>query len=203
MQSVLPSIITAPELVSLIEEQPDVRLLDVRTPGEFETSHIPGAYNVPLDTLPEHTREIRTVTDAQIVLVCQSGQRAGKADDALRAAGMSNLHVLEGGMNGWIANNFETIRGRHRISLERQVRIIAGGVAAIGAILALFVNPLFAILPAFMGSGLVFAGVTDTCTMAMILSRLGYNRPASCDPAAAVRALAAGEPVGGRKLNAA
>ena len=203
MNSVLPSIISAPELVNLIQEQPDVRLLDVRTPGEFETAHIPGAYNVPLDTLPEHTREIRTVTDAQIVLVCQSGQRAGKADDALRAAGMSNLHVLEGGMNGWIANNFDTIRGRRRISLERQVRIIAGGLAATGGILALFVNPLFAILPAFMGSGLVFAGVTDTCTMAMLLSRLGYNRPAACDPAAAVRALAAGTPVGGRKLNAA
>ena len=200
MKAALPSIIAPAGLVTLIEEEPGVRILDVRTPGEFETAHISGAYNVPLETLPEHTREIRAVTDAQIVVVCQSGQRAGKAEDALRAAGMSNLHVLEGGMHGWMANGFKVVRARKRISLERQVRILAGGIAATGGILALLVNPLFAILPVFTGSGLLFAGITDTCTMAMLLSRLGYNRSASCDPAAAVRALAAGEHAANRNL---
>lgn len=188
----LTSIITPGVLLELIQEHPDVRLLDVRTPGEFESAHIRGAYNVPLDTLPEHTREIRTVTEAQIVLVCQSGQRAGKAEDALRAAGMSNLHVLEGGINGWMAAGFDTVRGRKRISLERQVRIAAGSLVATGGILALLVNPVFAAIPAAVGSGLVFAGITDTCMMGMLLARLGYNRPASCDPAAAVRLLTAG-----------
>ena len=188
----LTSIITPGVLLELIQEHPDVRLLDVRTPGEFESAHIRGAYNVPLDTLPEHTREIRTVTEAQIVLVCQSGQRAGKAEDALRAAGMSNLHVLEGGINGWMAAGFDTVRGRKRISLERQVRITAGSLVATGGILALLVNPVFAAIPAVVGSGLVFAGITDTCMMGMLLARLGYNRPASCDPAAAVRLLTAG-----------
>jgi rhodanese-related sulfurtransferase len=188
----LTSIISPQVLAELIQAQPDVRLLDVRTPGEFESAHISGAYNVPLDTLPEHTREIRTVTEAQIVLVCQSGQRAGKAEDALRAAGMSNLHVLEGGVNAWIAAGYEIARGRKRISLERQVRIAAGALAATGGLLALFVNPLFAAIPAAIGSGLVFAGLTDTCLMGMMLSRLGYNRPASCDPAAAVRMLTSG-----------
>ena len=188
----LASIITPVVLSELIQEHPDVRLLDVRTPGEFESAHIRGAYNVPLDTLPEHTREIRTVTEAQVVLVCQSGQRAGKAEDALRAAGMSNLHVLEGGINGWMAAGFDTVHGRKRISLERQVRIAAGSLVAIGGILALLINPVFAAVPAVVGSGLVFAGVTDTCMMGMLLARLGYNRPASCDPAAAVRLLTAG-----------
>ena len=188
----LTSIITPVVLSELIQEHPDVRLLDVRTPGEFESVHIRGAYNVPLDTLPEHTREIRTVTEAQVVLVCQSGQRAGKAEDALRAAGMSNLHVLEGGVNGWMAAGFDTVRGRKRISLERQVRIAAGSLVAIGGILALLINPVFAVVPAVVGSGLVFAGITDTCMMGMLLARLGYNRPAACDPAAAVRLLTAG-----------
>lgn len=105
---------------------------------------------------------------------------------------MSNLHVLGGGVNGWMAAGFDTVRGRKRISLERQVRIAAGSLVAIGGILALLFNPVFAAIPAVVGSGLVFAGITDTCMMGMILSRLGYNRPASCDPAAAVRLLTAG-----------
>lgn len=110
---------------------------------------------------------------------------------------MPNLHVLDGGMNAWIQAGLPVERGPKRISLERQVRIVAGSLAAAGGILALAVNPLFALLPAFVGSGLVFAGVTDTCGMAMLLSRLPYNRPATCDVSAMVEALKRGtEPVG-------
>lgn len=197
----LSSTIGPDELELLARDESNVRLLDVRTPGEFESAHIPGAYNVPLDLLGEHTREIRNLTGTQIVLICQSGQRAGKADDALRAAGMSNLHVLEGGMNGWLAGNRESIRGRKRISLERQVRILAGALAGTGGFLALLIHPGFAIIPAMIGSGLVFAGVSDTCAMGMLLAKLGYNRPASCDPAAAVRALTSASPAKGPSFN--
>jgi hypothetical protein len=126
------------------------------------------------------------------VLVCQSDTRAHRADEGLRAAGMPNLHVLDGGLNGWIAAERPVERPRPRMSLERQVRVAAGSLVATGAILALAVNPLFAFLPAFVGSGLVFAGVTDTCAMGMVLARLPHNRPASCDVDAMVRALAQG-----------
>lgn len=186
-----PSI--APVVVSeLMREHPGVRLIDVRTPAEFESSHIPGAYNVPLDTLGEHAREISLVRETPIMLVCQSGARARKADDSLRASGMDNLRLLEGGMNAWIADGLSVVRGPSRMSLERQVRIAAGSMAAAGGILALTLNPLFAIIPAFVGSGLVFAGVTDTCAMGLLLARLKYNRSAACDPAAVVRAFQAG-----------
>jgi hypothetical protein len=110
---------------------------------------------------------------------------------------MPNLHVLDGGLNAWLGAGLEVERGRKRLSLERQVRIAAGSLAALGGVLALLVNPLFALLPAFVGSGLVFAGVTDTCGMAMLLSRLPYNRPATCDVAAMVLALKNGsQPTG-------
>lgn len=175
---------------SLLTELSTARVLDVRTPGEFESGHIRGAYNVPLDTIAEHAREIRAAGDAPIVLVCQSGQRANKADDALRAVGMSNLYVLDGGMNAWNSARLDVVHVRKRISLERQVRIAAGALAATGGILALLMNPLFAAVPAVIGSGLVFAGVTDTCAMGMLLARLPYNRAASCNPAAVIRALA-------------
>lgn len=185
-------VLSAGELEALLRERPDVRLLDVRTPGEYGTVHIRGAYNVPLDTLGEHAAEIRATVSEPVVLVCQSGARARRAEEALKGAGMPNLHVLEGGVSGWVAAGMPVRRGAARVSLERQVRMAAGALAATGGVLALLVDPLFALLPAFVGSGLVFAGVTDTCAMGMLLARLPYNRPASCDVDAMVRALATG-----------
>ena len=190
----IPAVIRPPELAQLLSEHPEVRLLDVRTPTEYETVHIRGAYNVPLDLLGEHGAEIRINVAEPVVLVCQSGQRARKAEEALKAAGMPNLHVLDGGVNGWVAAGNPVVRRAERLSLERQVRIAAGALAAIGGILAVVINPLFALLPALVGSGLVFAGVTNTCGMAMLLTRLPYNRVATCDVAAMVRALKTGEP---------
>lgn len=191
----IPSVIRPAELAELLASRPGIRLLDVRTPGEYESVHIRGAYNVPLDLLAEHGREIGARVSDPVVLVCQSGQRARKAEDALRSSGMPNVHVLDGGVTGWVAAGNPVVRGAERLSLERQVRIAAGSLAAAGGLLGAMVNPLFALVPAFVGSGLVFAGVTNTCGMAMILSRLPYNRPATCDVATMVRALKAGIPV--------
>lgn len=193
----IPPILSPPALEALLRERAGVRLLDVRTPGEYEGVHIRGAYNVPLDTLGEHAGEIRATVGEPVVLVCQSGARARRAEEALKAAGMPNLHVLDGGVNGWVSAGHPVVRGASRISLERQVRVVAGALAAIGGLLALLIDPLFALLPAFVGSGLVFAGVTDTCAMAMLLARLPYNRPASCDVEAMVRALRTGAPPAG------
>lgn len=193
-----PLLATA-ELVQWLQLRPEMRLLDVRTPGEFEAEHIAGAYNVPLDTLGEHGPEIRARISDPVVLICRSGQRARKAEDALKAAGMTNLHVLDGGMSAWIAAGHPVRRGVPRMSLERQVRIAAGALAATGGFLALFANSLFAVIPAFVGSGLVFAGVTDTCAMGMLIAKLPHNRPASCDVPAMVRALTTGAaPTGSR-----
>ncbi len=193
----VPPVIRPNELAHLLATSPAVRLLDVRTPGEYETAHIRGAYNVPLDRLGEFGREIRAAVAEPVVLVCQSGQRARTAESALRAAGMPNLHVLDGGLNAWSAAGQPVVRGAARISLERQVRVAAGGLAVLGGLLALALDPLFALLPAFVGGGLVFAGITDTCGMAMLLSRMPYNRPVSCDVDAMVRALVSGsEPHG-------
>lgn len=185
----LSPVLRPAEVAELTRRQTSTRLLDVRTPGEFETAHIRGAYNVPLDKLGEHALEIGAKVADPIVLVCQSGQRARKAEEALKAAGMANLHVLDGGVNAWVAARLPVVRGTRKMSLERQVRIAAGALAAAGGLLAAFVNPMFGLLSAFVGSGLVFAGLTDTCAMAMLLARLPYNRAATCDVAAMVRAL--------------
>lgn len=196
-QKTIPPVLGAHELAELLGERPDVRLLDVRTPGEFESVHIRGAYNVPLDTLAEHGAEISANVTTPLVLICQSGRRAQRAEEVLRTAGMPNLHVLDGGINAWLTAGRPVERGPARLSLERQVRIAAGALAALGGVLALVVDPLFAVVPTFIGGGLAFAGVTNTCVMAMLLAKLPYNRPQVCDVQAMVQALKSGAaPVG-------
>jgi|SRR5262245_20716368 len=175
----------------LAADPASVRLLDVRTPGEHSTAHIAGSYNVPVDVLAEHATEIAAL-DMPVVLICQSGQRATRADAVLRASGLRQLRILDGGMRGWLDAGLPVNRGARRMSLERQVRIAAGSLSATGGVLALLVSPWFAAIPTFVGSGLVFAGVTDTCAMAMLLARLPYNRASECDVAAAVEALRSG-----------
>jgi len=189
---VVPSLVSPVELQHLLADHPETRLLDVRTPGEFESHHIAGAYNVPLDVLGEHRAEIRARVTDPVVLVCRSGQRARKAEEALAATGMANLHVLDGGMVAWDAAGLPARVGKPRMSLERQVRIAAGALAGLGGALALAAHPWFAAIPTFIGSGLVFAGLTDTCAMGMLLAKLPYNRGTTCDVETMVRALAVG-----------
>jgi rhodanese-related sulfurtransferase len=197
----IPMVLTAADLAELLGKRGDVRLLDVRTPGEYESAHILGAYNVPLDTLGEHAEEIGATVDEPVVLICQSGTRARRAEEVLKECRMANVHVLEGGMNGWLAAGREVKRGGKRLSLERQVRIAAGALAGLGGLLALLIDPLWAVVPALVGSGLVFAGVTDTCGMAMLLARLPYNRGAGCNVEAMVGALKTGSSPGGSGLS--
>jgi rhodanese-related sulfurtransferase len=175
------------ELSKLLTTNPAARILDVRTISEFENAHIAGAYNVPLDQLHEHAQEVRAAA-GPVILVCQSGQRAQRADALLRAAGMSNMHVLEGGMKSWIAAGNPVRRVRARISLERQVRMTAGAMVLAGSLASLFIAPVIAWLPALIGGGLLFSGLTDTCGMAMLLAKLPYNRgAATCDTESIVR----------------
>ena len=192
MSTTLPPVLTPIALASLVRAHPETRLLDVRTPAEFETEHIASAYNVPLDLLSEHGAEIRAAVAEPVVLICRSGQRARKAEQALRAAGMSNLHVLDGGMLAWTAAGHPVRSGTPRMSLERQVRIVAGVATGAGGFLALFVNPLFAAIPALIGAGLAIAGATDSCLMGTLLAKLPFNRTASCDVPTMVRALTMG-----------
>ena len=175
-------------LIERLGSETPPRLIDVRTPAEFETVHIPGAYNVPLDTLREHREEIARRLDEDVVLICRSGQRASQAREALAAAGLPNLHLLEGGMQAWQSAGGEVNRGRSRWDLERQVRLVAGSVV-LSSILASTRVPGAKWLAAALGGGLTAAALTNTCAMGAALSKLPYNRGASLDPAEAVAQL--------------
>jgi rhodanese-related sulfurtransferase len=175
-----PAILNAADLRGLLDSANPPRILDVRTPGEFEGVHIAGAYNVPLDLLREHSDEIRTHLDDHVVLVCRSGQRATQAEQTLHDTGLTNVHILDGGMNSWEAGGFSVKRGAQRWDLERQVRLVAGSIVALSVLASIFV-PGFKWVALFIGSGLVFAAVSNTCMMGMLLAKLPYNRGATCD----------------------
>ena len=123
-----PATIDSQDLRERLSSAAPPRVLDVRTPGEFETAHIAGAYNVPLDLLREHRDEIITHLDEEVVLVCRSGQRAAQAEETLRTAGLDNVHILDGGITAWEARGFAVNRGAQRWDLERQVRLVAGSI---------------------------------------------------------------------------
>ncbi|TQR88369.1 rhodanese-like domain-containing protein [Mycobacterium hodleri] len=156
------------------------RVLDVRTPGEFETAHIAGAYNVPLDLLREHRDEIIKHLDDEVVLVCRSGQRAAQAEESLRDAGLANVHILDGGIVAWESAGFAVNRGTQRWDLERQVRLVAGSIV-LTSILGSAIAPQLKWVAAAVGGGLTFAALANTCAMGMLLSKLPYNRGATCD----------------------
>lgn len=153
-----------------------VLLLDVRTPAEYEDTHIEGAVLHPLSDLDPATVKDLARDKAACVVVCRSGGRASQAAEKLEAAGFSNLQVLEGGVTAWERCGLPVVRGRKTISLERQVRIAAGAMVLAGALLAYLVHPNWIALPAFVGAGLMFAGITDWCGMALILGRMPWNR---------------------------
>jgi len=150
-------------------------LLDVRTPAEYEDAHIDGAVLHPLSDLnPGRVKELAS-SHAHCFLICRSGGRARQAYEVLAKAGMNNLKVLEGGMTAWEASGKPTIRGRKTISLERQVRIAAGALVLTGVILGYGVSPIFFGLSGFIGAGLIFAGVTDTCGLGMVIAKMPWN----------------------------
>ncbi|QLQ35453.1 rhodanese-like domain-containing protein [Micromonospora robiginosa] len=180
MTTTTPSTVDAATLRELIAAGRAPRMLDVRTPGEFEAAHVPGAYNVPLDLLREHRAELRNHLDEEVVLICRSGARATQAEQALATVGLPNLKVLDGGMLAWQAVNAPVNQGRSRWDLERQVRLVAGSIVLAAVVGSAWV-PGLRWVAGFIGAGLTFAAVSNTCAMGMLLSRLPYNRGARCD----------------------
>jgi rhodanese-related sulfurtransferase len=159
-----------------------LQLLDVRTPAEFAAAHVPGAKLIPLDDLdPASFARQRGAEEIPIYVLCQSGGRARKAIERLERAGVRNCVLVEGGTQGWIDAGLPVNRGQSNVlPLMRQVQITVGFISASGAVLALAVNPLFAIVPLVMGCGLLFAGISGTCGLALLLAKMPWNRAQSC-----------------------
>ncbi len=153
-----------------------VELIDVRTPVEFREVHVSFARNVPLDQLDAvKIAAGRKGAGQPLYVICRSGSRGQQACEKLLAAGYVNVINVEGGTLAWDQESLPVVRGKKAVSLERQVRIAAGSLVLVGSVLTFF-SPYWIVLPAFVGSGLVFAGITDTCGMGMLLARMPWNQ---------------------------
>ena len=155
--------------------------IDVRTLAEIDSEHYAGCIDMPLQQL--NTDKVKSALTNQngsdktpIYLVCGSGMRAQKAAKQLSDQLINPLIIVSGGIQAIKAAGIPTVKGRSSIiSLERQVRIAAGSLVLVGAIVGTFISPLGYGLSAFVGAGLIFAGITDTCAMGMLIARLPWN----------------------------
>lgn len=170
--------ITPQQLQEKIRSGQPVELIDVRTPAEFREVHVECARNEPLERLDvaRLAASYQAGTEQPLYVICRSGSRGKQACDKLLAAGHLSVVNVEGGTLACEAAGLSVVRGKKAISLERQVRIAAGAMVVIGSALGFFVHPSWIGLSAFVGCGLIFAGVTDTCGMAMILARMPWNQ---------------------------
>jgi rhodanese-related sulfurtransferase len=172
------SVIAPRALAELCNSGKALDLIDVRTPMEFQEVHIPEARNVPLSDLdvPALLAARRAGADEPIYLDCRSGSRGRQACEKLLSAGVVNVINVDGGTLAWADSGLPVVRGQKVMSLERQVRIAAGSLVLLGAVLGWLVHPAFVGLSAFVGAGLVFAGITDTCGMGLLLAKMPWNQ---------------------------
>ncbi|MBI1312562.1 DUF2892 domain-containing protein [bacterium] len=170
--------ITCGELNELCQSGQSIDVIDVRTPVEFRELHCVYARNVPLDSLKPTAVMNGRGDDMKhpLYVMCRSGNRSSKACEAFLAAGFTNIVNVEGGTKAWEEGGYSVVRGRKAVSLERQVRIAAGSLVLLGATLGYFVEPYWIGLSAFVGAGLIFAGITDTCGMGMMLAKMPWNQ---------------------------
>jgi rhodanese-related sulfurtransferase len=152
-----------------------VLLVDVREPAEHAGEHIPGSVLLPLSKFDP--AQLPTDPDKQLVLYCRSGNRTRLAAEKLWAAGYQDVTHLRCGISDWKEQGLPTNANKNApISLMRQVQIVAGSLVFTGTVLGAVVSPVFLVLSGFVGAGLMFAGITDTCAMALLLAKLPYNQ---------------------------
>jgi rhodanese-related sulfurtransferase len=172
------------ELLARRERGDVCELIDVCTPVEFHEVHVTFARNEPLDRLDPAALMNARDGSRPLYVIRRSSNRANQACEKFVAAGFTNIVNVEGGTQAWEQAGLPVTRGKKALSLERQARIAAGLLVLIGSVLGGFVSPYWLGLCAFVGAGLVFAGITDTCGMGLLLARMPWNQTGKSAPKA-------------------
>lgn len=167
--------ITAPQAKERLDKG-GWQVLDVRTPDEYKSMRMMPSVNIPMDSLASQLSQL--TGDKKWIVSCRSGNRATLAAGMLLAAGLQNFCVSKDSLNGWLKAGYPVVREKVPVSLERQVRMIAGGLVALGTVLAIFFSKWFLIIPLWVGCGLLYAGISNSCMMGMMLMKLPYNKKA-------------------------
>ena len=150
-------------------------LIDIREADEHAREHIAAARLVPLSRLHAHDFSAERQAPA-VIFHCQSGNRTCANFERLKAIGLPEIYVMEGGVLAWKGSGLPTTLDRNKpIELQRQVMIAAGSIVLTGLLLAYFVSPAFIVLTGFIGCGLVFAGLSGWCGLARLLRLMPWN----------------------------
>ena len=168
--------ITPKSLYDLISKGNSVHLVDVRTPAEFQEIHVDVAKNVPLDRLDPATLGLDPQSKEPLYVICRSGVRGSQACQSLLRSGLSNVVNVEGGTMAWAQAGLPVIRGKKSVSIDRQVRMIAGSLVLLASILAVTLDARWGILSGVIGAGLLHAGLFDSCMMGMWLAKMPWNQ---------------------------
>jgi rhodanese-related sulfurtransferase len=163
-------LISAADLASL---KGKVVLIDVRSPIEFETEHIDGSVNLPLEELDTRFDEIPRT--GQLVVICRSGKRAEQGAHTLLGRSFQPS-ILKGGLLAWRKSGQPVKKGKKMLSIERQIQLVVGPGVLSGVLLGVFVNPWFFIIPGIFGAGLTFAGLSGTCALGLLLMKAPWNQ---------------------------
>ena len=182
MNEIKSSSISPSALAAALASGDGHELLDVRTAPEYASAHVPSAKLMPLHELNVHEVLAWHKPGEPIYVLCQAGARAAKAIEQFERAGCYDCVLVEGGTQAWIDAGLPVHRGTSTVlPIMRQVQIVVGSLSAVSAILALAVNSWFAAIPLFLGCGLLFAGITGTCGMAIMLAKMPWNRSRNQD----------------------
>lgn len=166
--------IAATELRALLEKGEAIQIVDVRSPNEYASGHIPFAVNMPLEQVDARLDDLRPHTP--VVLVCQSGSRAGMCKEQIQHH-RDDLILLDGGTDAWERAGLPMVRSSaSRWAIERQVRLTAGLLIVVGTALSVLVAPAWVYLAMFVGLGLTFAGLTNYCGMAAVFALMPWNK---------------------------
>lgn len=153
----------------------DAIILDVRSPGEYQSERIEGTSNIPLNEIERHVHNLSNYK--HIYVHCASGARSQQACQKLDTLGLDNIVNVEGGLSAWKNAGFPVYRStKAPLPLNQQVQVAAGSLILTGVALGVAVNPAFIGLSAFVGAGLTFAGLTGNCAMGVLLAQMPWNR---------------------------
>ena len=150
-------------------------LIDIRSPDEYAREHIAAARSIPMEQLsgPAPALEKASV----VIFHCRSGKRTQLNAPKLSNCASCDLYILEGGLDAWKQAGLPVVADRSQpLELMRQVQIVAGSLILLGTVLAALVSPWWLLLTGFVGTGLIFAGVTGFCGMAHLLMRMPWNK---------------------------
>lgn len=163
-------------LINRNETEKTIVIIDIREPDEYQREHIPGSRNIPLAQLPQ--TDFSKEKDKLVIFHCRLGNRTRTSQSSLANTGFKKIYCMQGGIEQW-KNCGLPVEKNTKAPLEimRQVQIAAGSLVLLGILLAYLASPYFIILSAFVGAGLIMAGITGFCGMAKLLMLLPWNKP--------------------------